>query len=202
MKTVLIAIRPKWCEKIAKGEKTIDVRKSAPKEVPFKAYIYCAKEKPFIQKIRFGDIAISHTQISNNLYNGKVIGDFICDKVERLEYEEKYLRGITSQTAIKYFRTKIKMTALSVDEIMNYGKGKALYGWHISDLKIYDKPRELSEFKTPPCEKGEKACANCKWLVMVNTPDRYECECYVEYGRQITRPPQSYMFVEDLGEVK
>lgn len=84
MKSVLISIRPQWCEKIASGKKTIEVRKSAPKEVPFKAYIYCTKEKPFIQKIRFGDITISHTQISKNLYNGKVIGEFICDKVYNL----------------------------------------------------------------------------------------------------------------------
>ena len=45
MKSVLIAIRPQWVEKIARGEKTIEVRKTAPKEVPFKAYIYCTKEK-------------------------------------------------------------------------------------------------------------------------------------------------------------
>ena len=45
MKSVLIAIRPQWAEKIAKGIKTIEVRKTAPKEVPFKAYIYCTKEK-------------------------------------------------------------------------------------------------------------------------------------------------------------
>lgn len=45
MKSVLIAIRPKWTEKIASGQKTIEVRKTAPKDVPFKAYIYCTKEK-------------------------------------------------------------------------------------------------------------------------------------------------------------
>lgn len=45
MKCVMLSIRPKWCEKIASGEKTIEVRKSAPKEVPFKCYIYCTKAK-------------------------------------------------------------------------------------------------------------------------------------------------------------
>ena len=44
MKSVLISTRPKWCEKIASGKKTIEVRKTAPKEVPFKAYIYETKE--------------------------------------------------------------------------------------------------------------------------------------------------------------
>jgi len=31
-------------------------------------------------------------------------------------------------------------------QLLRYGKGKPLFGWHISDLKIYDKPKELSEF--------------------------------------------------------
>ena len=37
MKNILIAIRPQWVEKIANGEKTIEVRKTAPQEVPFKS---------------------------------------------------------------------------------------------------------------------------------------------------------------------
>ena len=36
MKAVLMSIKPKWCEKIFSGEKTIEVRKTAPKETPFK----------------------------------------------------------------------------------------------------------------------------------------------------------------------
>ena len=56
MSSVLISTRPKWCEKICHKigkdengkpiyEKRIEVRKSAPKEVPFKAYIYCTNQK-------------------------------------------------------------------------------------------------------------------------------------------------------------
>ena len=90
-------------------------------------------------------------------------------------------------------------TCLTQDEMFDYiGAGNYGYGWHISDLKIYNKPKELSEFKTPPCEKSEKACGNCKWLVKINTPDVYECECYVEDGRPITRAPQSWQYVEEI----
>ena len=92
-------------------------------------------------------------------------------------------------------------TCLTQDEMFDYiGAGNYGYGWHISDLKIYDKPKELSEFKTPPCEKSEKACGNCEWLVKINTPNVYECECYVEDGRPITRAPQSWQYVEELEE--
>ena len=44
-KSVLISIQPKWCELIANGKKTIEVRKTKPKlETPFKCYIYCTRQ--------------------------------------------------------------------------------------------------------------------------------------------------------------
>lgn len=207
MKSVLISIRPQWCEKITSGKKTIEVRKSAPKEVPFKAYIYATRPKRFYKcgavstsdellwlangKIEMGDgFKFWADGDEYQCLNGRVIGEFVCDRVERLEYQEKYLQGITSQTAIKYFSDKIKSTALSVDELMNYGKNKPLYGLHISDLKIYDKPKELSEFFKPCPTKEKGDCLSC------------DCLADNDYGgvctNNLTRPPQSYMFVEEL----
>ena len=75
-------------------------------------------------------------------------------------------------------------TCLLCDEIAGYGKGKMLYGWHITDLKIYDKPKELSEFKT--------GCKGCK------ERDTYHCKFYCYGERPITRPPQSWCYVEEL----
>lgn len=207
MKSVLISIKPQWCEKIASGRKTFEVRKSAPKEVPFKCYIYCTKSKPFIQKIRFGDIAISHTQISNNLYNGKVIGEFICDKTYPIK-AYTFDGGDAARGRWKLIQTFLPAekehkilfgTCLSTDEMFDYiGEDKFGYAWHISNLKIYDKPKELCEFKTPPCEKPEKACGTCKYHVVINTPDMYEVDCFVANGREISRPPQSWMYVEEI----
>ena len=196
MKSVLISIRPQWVEKIASGEKTIEVRKTAPKEVPFKCYIYESRNGGHRCKhCNEKDSCYSYAPKNVGCYNGsgKVIGEFICDKVERLEYQEKYLRGITSQTAIKYFSDKIKSTALSVDELVNYGKGKTLYGWHISDLKIYDKPRELSEFSRPCSYSG--LCFSCKRT-------SFKKDGNLLCNTKITRPPQSWCYVEDLGEEK
>lgn len=195
MKSVIIAIRPQWVEKIANGEKTIEVRKTAPQEVPFKAYIYCTKEK------KQDDIIWAGVCGDRGKWNGRVIGEFVCDRVykweckNRLEILESFP---TWRASYMLFVDDLEKTCLTYNDLWDYGKGKPLYGWHISDLKIYDKPKELSEFKTPPCEKSEKACGNCKWLVKINTPDVYECECYVEDGRPIKRPPQSWCYVEEL----
>ena len=93
-KAVLISIRPKWVERIANGEKTIEVRKTRPKlETPFKCYIYCTVEMaeydalwvldaPTREKYSF--IAVS-AYLENpkgaNKGNSKVIGEFICDRI-------------------------------------------------------------------------------------------------------------------------
>ena len=176
MKSVLISIRPKWCEKIASGEKTIEVRKSAPKEVPFKAYIYQTKSK---------DNSIYKRYKVNDIKSGKVIGEFICDKVMFLT--PLGLRGFEMRDEI------LKSICLTNDDLNAYGGLKTLYGWHISDLKIYDKPKELIEFK-PICKfEGKDAicalfCPNWK----------YNGGLFFECTRKVDRSPQSYMFVEEV----
>ena len=191
MKSVLISIRPQWCEKIASGEKTIEVRKAAPQEVPFKAYIYCTKEK------KQDDIIWAGVCGDRGKWNGRVIGDFICDKVDEYNFHngltEFNSMGLPSRIYGSYliFADDYKSMCLSYDEVKNYGKGKTLYGWHISDLKIYDKPRELSEFSRPCSYSG--LCFSCKRA-------SFKKDGNLLCNTKITRPPQSWMHVEDLGE--
>ena len=169
MKSVLIAIRPQWVEKIASGEKTIEVRKSAPKEVPFKCYIYCT----------YGNTKENYALGKR----GKVIGEFICDKVD--EYPYDYCDGVDIDD------DTILETAIDREDINIYAKGKTLYGWHISNLKIYDNPRKLSEFSRPCSYSG--LCFSCKRT-------SFKKDGNLLCNTKITRPPQSWMHVEDLGE--
>ena len=135
MKSVLISIQPKWCELIANGKKTIEVRKSRPKiETPFRVYIYCTygneKENYCVGK------------------RGKVIGEFVCDKIVKYDYQ--VIACAKYEVNGAYVKEELRYNAgacLTAEEMFSYSKGKPLYGWHISDLKIYDKPRELGEFK-------------------------------------------------------
>ena len=165
MKSVLISIRPQWCEKIASGKKTIEVRKTPPKEVPFKAYIYCTYGNPK------ENYALSK--------QGKVIGEFICNNASELDYVYYWNNGYEFETCLTY------------RQVADYGKGKPLYGWHISDLKIYDKPKELSEFSRPCSYSG--LCFSCKRT-------SFKKDGNLLCNTKITRPPQSWMHVEDLGE--
>lgn len=172
MKSIMTSVSPYLCEKTASGQCKILVRKSAPKEVPFKAYIYCTKGKPFIQKIRFGDIAISHTKISNNLYNGKVIGEFICDKTYPIKAYTSD-GGDATQERRKFLLTALSGeeerkilfgTCLLEEEIFDYiGEEKFGYAWHISQLRIYDKPKELSEFyEQQKANFDVEICSECE----------------------------------------
>lgn len=184
MKSVLISTRPKLVEKIchkigedetgkAIYEKRIEVRKSAPKEVPFKCYIYETQG----QYVKFTHGA--HTKYGYG--RGKVIGWFVCNLVD--EYPYDYCDGVDIDD------DTILETAIDREDINIYAKGKTLYGWHISDLKIYNNPRELSEF-FKPCDRFLDCCT-CRRLVHNE---------YMSCDNKITRPPLSWCYVEDLGE--
>lgn len=187
MKSVLISIRPKWVEKIASGKKTIEVRKSAPKEVPFKAYIYETKgttETPWVDED-------GHLIFKGR---GQVIGEFICDKVYNLVnafggimFADENLNQLEPQL----FRD---MSCLTDEQTADYLGNKDGYAWHITDLKIYDKPKELSEFYTI-AESGSDCCCGCVWH---ETP-LFEMPCRTCTGERkyLYRPPQSWCYVEE-----
>ena len=189
MKSVLIAIRPQWCEKIASGEKTIEVRKTAPKEVPFKCYIYETQG----QYVKFTHGA--HTKYGYG--RGKVIGEFICDRIEMVNakcsnygidlfYHDCLTNGCLTEREIeKYFN-------VPEDRDLRAMKGNG-YVWNISDLKIYDKPKELSEFRKP-CPYGDLPCWICP------SCDKDENDNLIQCFNTVSRPPQSWQYIEDLGE--
>lgn len=154
MKSVLISIRPEWVEKITTRKKKIEVRKTAPKEVPFKAYIYCTKAK---SKWRYSDYEGAYENSKGEIVYAQqhIIGEFICDKVFLL-HPYYYDGGNADLGHHKFIQTfegpsnVIKIlsgTCLSQDEMFDYiGVGNYGYGWHISKLKVYDTPISISKF--------------------------------------------------------
>lgn len=208
-KAVLISIQPKWCKLIASGEKTVEVRKTKPKlKTPFKCYIYCTKEsykgKYLHTSNQHGKLLFWHNQNDTTITvqpeeydytaytcNGKVVGEFVCDSIFPISV---YYDNPNCKLALKEF----PYVCLTDKQIIDYlGNGKQGYGWHISNLKIYDKPKDLSEFYHK-CEKTP--CEGCEHLKYqkVNSKERdWDCE-YLNYQIPITRPPQSWCYVEEL----
>jgi predicted transcriptional regulator len=142
MKAVMISIHPKWCELIASGKKTVVVRKTKPKlETPFKCYIYCSQGN-------LKELGI----IGNEIYHKrmKVIGEFVCDKAYDLIPFGVGVAVVDSSVApfddAMPPEKFCEISCLTGDEICDYLGEKVGYAWHITDLVIYDKPRELREF--------------------------------------------------------
>lgn len=182
-RAVLISIRPKWCEKIANGEKAIEVRKTRPKmETPFKCYIYCTQSADMLWILKERERFLHPDKIADvfkaakcgGAYrgNGKVIGEFVCDRIYDIvpngcEYIVPSTdKGTTNEIA--------KQSCLTFNEVRRYLGLHCGYGWHTSNLKFYDEPKKLSEFT------GLRK---------------------TKFGMEpvtITRPPQSWGYVEEL----
>lgn len=194
MKSVLLSIRPRWCELIASGKKTIEVRKTRPKlETPFKCYIYCTEDERDSDRLwilgkqsrakYFGLTAVCCTCGETPKHdfegNGKVIGEFVCDGV----YEN--------------ISCDCEGSCVSASELKEYANGKTLYGWHISDLKLYDELKGLGEFHRK-CESLRcEGCEHLKYQRVNSSEYDYDCE-YLGYQIPLTRPPQSWCYVEEL----
>lgn len=177
-KAILISIRPKWVQKIANDEKTIEVRKTKPKlETPFKCYIYCT-----LPKYPHEDFIATDYPRPQFYGGGKVVGEFICDAITRVN-----ICGFWDDSG-KQLDNQLKETCLTSEEFCNYLGENVGYGWHISDLLIYDQPRELTAFR--------RLC-----------PNDLCCEACAMYSNNggicnngalpLRRPPQSWCYVKE-----
>lgn len=200
MKAILISIKPEWIEKIFNGEKTIEIRKTKPNcELPIKVYIYCTKPKRWFIDSPFTIFSYEELWIQDNkIYNGKedslwnpkfnhyyhlngkVVAEFSCNEIEVI----KSIREKRNGSSYQYHELNdriLKQSCLTEEQILDYTNGNDLYAWHIDNLKIYDKPKELSEFSTILHRlKGKQS--------------RYT-------SHLLQRPPQSWCYVQELEEV-
>ena len=197
-KAVLISIRPRWCEKIASGEKTIEVRKTRPKlETPFKCYIYCTKEIVGDDALWVLDAPSRReyliTAASANLEraegaskgNGMVIGEFTCDRIYKIDKDSVDFIFTSDHRGYSVYKKAAEeccglCVAMPDNELFDYLGHRQGYGWHISNLKIYDTPKALDSFWAERiCTRGRDnfGCEGC-----------WDCE---------KRPPQSWCYVEE-----
>ena len=177
MKAVMMSIQPKWCELIASGKKTIEVRKTRPKlETPFKCYIYQTK-KAWLYDI--------YSVIAG--WQRKVIGEFNCYGIIEYDYNSDGY-GIREEDRLCY------LSCLTPKELYHYLQGDKCYGWCFDNLVIYDEPKELSSFYRPcPYEDNDDiSCYLCD--KSGRRPDDANLDCFYF----CEKPPQSWYYVEEL----
>ena len=203
MKSVLISIQPYWVFLIIARKmgwdipqnKSVEIRKTCPKEKTWnkKAIIYCAQDKKSFYSIP------KEYQGSMRPLLGKVVGEFVCDCIIPISitYSDP-----DNRIALKEF----PYTCLTDKQIIDYlGNGKTGHGWHISDLKVYDKPKELKRFGRFECEccGSKKECfapETIYYCSLQRIDTRLNNNMYRCDGDflSLKRPPQSWCYVEEL----
>jgi hypothetical protein len=115
-----------------------------------------------------------------------VVGEFICRKIDTIQrmgidnnFDYCYLSlNEFGNDDIAIEIQDIKKSLIPKHELNAYGKSAPkLFAWHISELKIYDKPREIRAFTG-----------------LLNT--RFGVRPV-----EAKRPPQSWCYVEELKDV-
>ena len=209
MRAILISIRPEWVAKILNGEKTIEIRKTAPKcDLPVEVYIYCTKSNKYLLDYEFEkdgsnffvwNMKSNHYPFkgeSDHCFNGKVVAKFTLNKIENFingmnELEREWDGKPDAEYDYFAYEKALEKACLTYEEAEKYCPDQSFYAWHISDLEIFDEPKELDEFKYwkeyPSCKKCPHAedendiavCENrCRELLTVKRASR--SWCYVE----------------------
>ena len=202
---ILASLKPYYYYLIGEKKKNIEVRKSALKDLPQDIVFYMSKDEKSFAKIP------KEFQAKYREHFGKVGMKVVCDKVDEYNFHEGLTEfnsmGLPSRIYGSYliFTDDYKKMCLSYDDVKAYGNRKTIYGWYLDNVEVYDKPKELSEFtSTRVCGNYKDlpayihvGCNTCKYSYTINCM----IKCRIGGRKPLTRPPQSYMQVEELKEV-
>ena len=206
---VLASLKPYYYYLVGEGIKKIEVRKSEPKAKDWDRDVlfYMSKDEKSFAKIP------KELQEKYRKHFGKVGLEFVCDRI--YGYVPLVFKG--QEFYQNFMQSEEFATCLTQEDLKEYGKGKDLYGWHISDLKIYDKPKEITEFYAAVSLKDIKCKYKEQRFKTYNGKPYYRCNlqnCVCEFRRlarqtdcdgfkntrerhKLTRPPQSWCYVEE-----
>lgn len=124
-------------------------------------------------------------------WNGKVLARFWCDKVEEIVYDYGGLYEMFQTSEIDCDNLNCK-SCLTDNELKEYLKPKREHGnicgyaIHITNLEIFDEPKEISEISQ------WRDCGKC-W-------HEEDCDCDLKNcfmtGGKLTKAPQSWQWIE------
>lgn len=130
-----------------------------------KLLLYCTKAKPYLWQERDENNNKLNNFLTSNIFgktvnflNGKIVAECECQKVEEIHISSEKRLGEETKYHIysskededlgNYYREDYieKETCLKCNEISNYlNKGRG-YFLHLSNVKVFDKPKDLSEY--------------------------------------------------------
>lgn len=189
MKSVLRSIKPYYLYLIITGRKTVELGKDFPVSPDWDRTVelYCSKDKKSFKRIPEADREWMQK------YLGKVACRFVCDKDE-----SRWFYMDTDGTPISNIKSDYEQAScLKRKEIIDYilrpnkkqnsEKGTNwVHGWHISELKVFEEPKGLSELY----QQCKTSCYNCK------NPRYFDGSCDERGKHRIKLPPQSWFYME------
>lgn len=205
-KSIIISINPKWVCKILNGEKTLEIRKLFPKDYVGWIFIYVTKDGPYLYPHYEDNGALTENgtyrewqdgyelYAENNGYalNGKVVAKFWCNKVEEIKqypsqnaYDEWFDEYNTRSLTAVELRKKSCLTYQELNAYLGYKVGYAI---HITRLRIFTKPMELTMFRKVGFRKARMENGKYKKRQSV-------FELLREWS--LTKAPQSWQYIED-----
>ncbi len=208
MKAIILSIKPEYALNILNGNKTLELRKSVPKG--FKGWVYCyvTKAKPYLN-CWYGKCYLVKDYTYDELiddgsipHNGTIPFRFWYDEYEtvHLDDHEVYLYTDVAEYNVMY--DVLEKLCLDYREIVNYGNGKDLYGWHIKKLEVFDKPMMLNEFTKNGWTSDKQPCNNNKQCEHCYYDNSENCKaCDIDYDGEkciyqyVTKAPQSWQYV-------
>jgi len=207
MKSIMISIKPEYVCKILNKEKLLEIRKSFPKCIlngeECLVEIYCTKDRHLACVVNNNGAELftccnSETAFVSGGYlaNGKIVAEFTLKTIT--EHKKNYI-DVEDNLCYNFLSEDVKKAGFVTSDmddwqkldglckfdnfVNDYGNDKPLYAWHIDDLKIYDKPKELSDFVVPATFED-----NDYGLVDENNN--------FTYWKRVQRAPQSWCYVE------
>ena len=160
--------------------------KTSIKPAPSKWYIYCTKPKKWYVYSKCGvtsDELVWKTKDKVKMCDGFEFWGDDCETLNGRVVAEFTLKNISYwqpywTPEVMHICDISEKSCVSIEDLMKYCGEEIIYALHIEDLKIYDKPKELSEFSSISKKMKGKESRFTSHLLQ--------------------RPPQSWMFVERL----
>ena len=162
MKRILLSLKSHSCTHILRGDQTVTCHKTRPK-IDTPFRCYIYET---LGRQRWSWLEVPKDQGGGEIQIKAHEG---CGKVIG-EFTCDHIERITDPTSWNYL----------------------WYLWYISGLKIYDTPKDLSDFYR---ECSLDKCEHCSHLQIENTPSSYETWCDCDERLPIIRPPQTWYYV-------
>lgn len=185
MKSIMLSVQPQWLAKILNGEKTVEIRKTVPRELPCEVYLYCTKKERLVEVIHKGENLWGEGTPADKTVFIKMPSNFLSLP---LDSHGKVLAKFTLKNVTKWSANMLKLNSykpsvdileriscLNDEDLKAYAKGSFIYAWQIDNLVVFDEPMELKQFGTWDAKRWHENGTH--WFPLNRAPQSWQ---YVE----------------------